>query len=430
MDFIIIIALLMVNGLFAMYEMALVSSSRARLEMMSAAGNKNAARVISQIASPEKMLSTIQVGITLIGIVSGAFGGVALSDDLRPIVESVDVLAPYAANISIIVVVGSITYLSLIVGELVPKSIALANAEMVAVRFLPFMVLMTRIAFPFVWLLTMSTKLVTKLFGVQAPGDRPMSEEELKFILHQSSQQGVIDQQEGKMLKDVFRFGDCRASEVMTRRGDMVKLKINATKHEVIQTIASTHFSTYPVSQGEQNDQIVGTVSVKDIVLLISNGQPFDLNSIVQEPIYVPQTMLASRIIELFKTHKRKLAIVMSEYGSVEGIVTLHDLSEKIFGDMPEENQTESTPIVTRADGSLLVDGAISIDDFMDSVGVAIYSDLDNLGCNTLGGMAMAILARVPQVGDQFVWREMSFEVVDMDGSRVDKLLVNQKKNS
>ncbi|MEG2865191.1 MAG: hemolysin family protein [Mucinivorans sp.] len=428
MDIVIIIVLLLVNGLFAMYEMALVSSSRARLEMMSAAGNKNAARVIAQIASPEKMLSTIQVGITLIGIVSGAFGGVALSDDLRPVIESIDCLAPYANNISIIVVVGAITYLSLIVGELVPKSIALANAEQVAVKFLPFMLLMTRIAFPFFLFLNIYTKLATKLFGVEAPGDRPMSEDELKFILHQSSQQGVIDQQEGKMLKDVFRFGDCRASEVMTHRGAVVSLRIDATEQEVIQTIANTHFSTYPVSQGEQNDKIVGTVSVKDILLIIAQGKPFDLRTIVQQPIYVPQTMLASGIVELFKTNKRKLALVMSEYGSVEGIVTLHDLSEKIFGDMPEENQTDSIQIVTRADGSMLVDGAISIDNFMDLIGVVIYDELDNLGYNTLGGMAMAILGRVPQAGDRFVWREITFEVMDMDGSRVDKLLVIKKK--
>lgn len=423
MDILIIAVLLLVNGLFAMYEIALVSSSKARLETMSAAGDKNARNVLKQISEPEKILSTIQVGITLIGIVSGAFGGVALSDDLRPVFEGIPSLAAYADKLSIIVVVGAITYFSLIVGELVPKSVALNNPERIAVMFSPLMQLLSKLAYPFVWLLSVSTRLTNKMLGVKSGEERPITEEELKFILHQSSEQGVIPHEETEMLKDVFRFGDKRADELMTHRKDIVYMSVDSPKSEVLATIAREHYSKYLLCDGGI-DKIVGVVSVKDIILMMDADGPFDLKSVALPPLFIPENLTAGRIVEIFKAHKGKFGIVISEYGSVEGIITLHDLSECIFGDIPEEDEQHQVPIVGRADGSYLVDGAISIDDFMDAMGIVIYDDVDSVGFNTLGGMAMYMLGSVPSEGNTFRYRNLMLEIVDMDGSRVDKLLV------
>lgn len=425
MDILIVLLLLLVNGLFSMYEMALVSSSKARLETMLASGNKRAGSAIKQLSEPEKMLSMIQVGITLIGIVSGAFSGVALSDDFRPLLDSVPFLEPYADKLSVVVVVGAITYLSLIVGELVPKSLALKNPEKITVALSPFMALLSKVVYPLVWSLTFSVNLINKLLGIKDDKPRPMSHEELKYILHNSSEQGVIAHQQTQMLKGVFRFGDKRADELMTHRKDLVVLYTDSTKQEVLDTIAREHYSKY-VLCCEELDNVQGVVSVKDIILMAYSDGGFDLTSIAHCPTYIPEGLDAGRIVELFKRDKSKFGVVVSEYGSVEGIVTLHDLSESIFGDIPEDDEPSHDYIVQRADGSYLVDGLINIDDFMDAMGVVVYNDIEALSCNTLGGMAMSMLARVPLEGDRFKYRDLLFEIVDMDGSRVDKLLVEK----
>ena len=423
MEIIIILLLLFVNGVFAMYEIALVSSSKARLETMAQVGSKKAKSVLKLLEEPEKILSTIQVGITLIGIVSGAYGGLALADDLRPLFEKMPAVSAYADKLAVVTVVGIITYLSLIIGELVPKSLALNNPEKIAVTLTPFMKLLTKIAYPFVWLLSISTKLVNKLLGVKSGEDRPITEEELRFILHQSSEQGVIDKGETEMLKDVFRFGDKKATDLMTYRKEVVCLHTTDTKEQVIRIINEEHYSKYLLCENNV-DETVGMVSVKDIIVLLGSDKPFDLRSVAQEPLFIPENLLAGRILELFKKYKTKFGVVVSEYGGIEGIITLHDLTESVFGDILEEDEEPVADIVRRSDGSWLVDGSMSVDDFMDEMGIISYEDIGDKDFTTLGGMAMYFLRSVPKESDIFYYRELKFEVVDMDGSRVDKLLV------
>ena len=276
MEILIILILLLLNGIFAMYEIALVSSSEATLETKAAAGSRKAREVLRQKEEPEKTLSAIQVGITLIGIVSGAFGGVALADDLVPLFASVPLLQPYAGKLAMVTVVACITYLSLIVGELVPKTLALNNPERIAMFLSSFMRFLTRVAYPFVLLLSASTKLVSKFFGINSTGERPITEDELKFILHQSSQQGVINKEETEMIKDVFRFGDKRVNELMTHRTDVVNLYTDQTREEVLSVIETKHFSKYLLYETSSVDECLGVVSVKDIVLLLSGDTPFD----------------------------------------------------------------------------------------------------------------------------------------------------------
>jgi len=426
MEFIIILVLLVLNGVFAMYEIALVSSSKARLETLAGKGSKSAKGVLKQLEEPEKFLSTIQIGITLIGIVSGAFGGVALADEVAPLFAKVPAFEPHARNLALITVVAIITYLSLIIGELVPKSIALSNPERYATLLSPFMTVLTKISYPFVWLLSASTKLLNKVLGISKDDERNITQEELKFIIRESTQQGIIDQDDTDMLYDVFRFANKKANELMTYRKDLVNLHPTDSKEEVLDIIESRHFSKYLLAD-RINDEIIGVVSVKDIILMLGSNGEFDLTKIAQKPLYIPETLYAKKVLEVFKANKNKFGVVVNEYGGIEGIITLHDLTESIFGDILEEGEVEEEEIVTRQDGSMLVDASMNIGDFMEEMGILSYEDLENKDFNTLGGMAMYYIERIPKAGDIFEYKNLEFEVVDMDRGRVDKLLVIKK---
>lgn len=427
MEFIIIITLLLLNGVFAMYEMALVSSSKTRLETMAGRGSKSAKAVLRQLESPEEFLSAIQIGITLIGIVSGAFGGVAIAHQITPFVEKIPALAPYADKISMTLVVAIITYLSLIIGELVPKSIALSNPEKYSTLLNPAMTFMSKIAYPFVWLLSMSTRLLNKLIGISGEEERLMTQEELKMILHQSSEQGVIDKDETEMLRDVFRFSNKRAYQLMTYRKDLIVFHSKDSKQEILDIIKQNQFSNYLLIN-QHKDEVIGVISVKDLILMIGSDEEFDLNKIAQQPLFIPESLYAKKVLELFKTNKNKFGIVVNEYGGIEGVITLHDLTESVFGDILEENEEKEENIILRKDGSMLVEASMSIIDFMDEMNIMNYEDLENEDFTTLGGMAMFFIGSIPKTGDIFSYKNLEFEIVDMDGERVDKLLVTVKE--
>ena len=426
MEIVIIVLLLLLNGVFAMYEFSLVSSSRARLKNEATRGSRRAEKTLRLLDEPEKILSTIQIGITLIGIVSGAFGGVSLADDVKPLFEKISFLAPYANDLAMITVVALITYLSLIIGELVPKSIALGNPERVATLLTPIMIGLTKISYPFVWLLSISTKVVNRLLGIKSGDERSMTEDEIKMIIRQSTEQGILEKEETEMLQDVFRFTDKHANELMTHRKDLVYLFTRQSREEVLETIATAHYSRYLLC-GDSTSDIVGMVSVKDILELWRDGKTFDLRVIATEPLLVPENLQATRVLKLFKQHKCSFAAVISEYGMIEGVITLHDLAESILGEVPDENDTAEPAYIKRNDGSILVDGTYSVDDFMEEMGIVAIDDLQKEDFNTLSGLAMFMLGRIPTEGDQFDYRNLHFEVVDMDASRVDKLLVTVK---
>lgn len=429
MEILVIALLLLLNGLFAMYEIALVSSSRARLETLSQKGDKRARTILNLLQQPEKILSTIQVGITLIGIVSGAYGGIALSDDLALILSGYPLLEPYAGTLSIITVIGLITYFSLVIGELVPKSLALSNPEKIALFLTPFIVLLTRIAYPFVWTLSISTVLVKKMMGMNTSKERTITEDELKFLLKQGSDQGVIDEQETQMIRDVFRFTDKKAVELMTHRKDVAFMLTTMTKEETLALISEERFSRYLLCKGSI-EHVTGIVAVKDIITLLGNEIEFELNRIATPALFIPESMSANRVLGIFREQKTNFGVVVSEYGAVEGIITLHDLTEAILGELPEENEEAEFNLVVRHDGSILVDGSMNIDDFMDKMGILSYPEIMNEGFTTLGGLAMHFLDKVPVEGDFFYYKDYRFEVVDMDNSRVDKILVKKMEGS
>ena len=312
------------------------------------------------------------------------------------------------------------------IGELVPKSIGLANPEKYACSFCRFIQFLSKIAKPFVFILSASTKGINKLLGISTSQKQSITEEELKLILHQSSEAGVLDQDESEMLKDVFRFSDKRANELMTSRPDIVVLHTNDSKATVFKTIGESNFSKYLLVD-QNKDSIIGVVSVKDIFLMQSKSDAdFDLRSIAQPALYIPESLPANKVLELFKQNKKKFGVVVNEYGYTEGIVTLHDLSESIFGDILEENENTEEEITVRKDGSMLVDASMNLDDFMDEMGITEYDDLKEEDFNTLSGLAMLLVGRIPQTGDTFSYKNLDFEIVDMDGERVDKLLVTK----
>jgi putative hemolysin len=429
MEILVIAFLLLLNGIFAMYEIALVSSSKARLETLSQKGNKRAKTILNLLQEPEKILSTIQVGITLIGIVSGAFGGIALSDDLAVVLAKYPLTQPYAGALSVVLVIGLITYFSLIFGELVPKSFALSNPEKIALTLTPFIVFLTKLAFPFVWLLSVSTVLVKKVLGLNKATERTMTEDELKFLLKQGSDQGVIDEQETRMIKDVFRFTDKKANELMTHRKDVAYMLTGYSKEDALSLISEERFSRYLLCD-RNIENVTGVVAVKDLVAMVTLNSEFDLQKIATPALFIPESMSATRLLELFRQKKTNFGAVVSEYGALEGIITLHDLTEAILGELPEENEEAEFDLVVRNDGTMLVDGSMNIDDFMDKMGIYSYDDIDNEGFTTLGGLAMHLLGKVPVETDIFVYKDYKFEVVDMDNSRVDKLLVSKNERS
>ena len=428
MEILIISILLLLNGVLAMYEIALVSSRKSRLEEKAKFGNKGAKTALLLLKEPEEILSAIQIGITLIGIVSGAFGGLALAEDVVPWFSGVTWLAPYADALAVILVVGFITYLSLIIGELVPKTIALNNPERIAMFLSPAMKVLGSILFPIVWFLSVSTKLVLALFRIKKSVDAPVTEEELRLLLKQGSEHGVIEKEESDIINEVIRFGDKRAGSIMTHRTNVEWINDIATVEENLSKVMDASCSRMPVCH-QSSEEVLGIVAVKDVLAYYINHQTLIFSDIITEPLYLPEQMPAIKVLEMFRKTKNHFGIVLNEYGSMEGIITLHDVTENIMGDLPDIEDTDEPDVFQREDGSYLVDGSMSLEDLKDLLQLySIYSkDENDLNINTIGGLAMYKLNHVPRIGDKFLIQGYWFEIIDMDGNRVDKLMIGTK---
>jgi len=428
MEIIVISLLLLMNGLFAMYEIALVSSRKSRLQEKAKYGNKGAQTALLLLKQPEEILSAIQVGITLVGIVSGAFGGIALSEDMVPVFSKVSWLVPYADVLAVTFVVGIITYFSLIIGELVPKTIALNNPEKIAITLSPAMKIIGSALYPVVWFLSVSTKLVLMLFRIKKTSDTPVSEEELRMLLKQGSEFGVIEKEESDIINEVIRFGDKRAGSIMTNRLNVEWINSTDKDEKVLSVIMKSSHSRMPVCSNTI-DEVIGVVAVKDVLAFHIKHQFIDIKKVMTETLFFPEQMSAINVLELFRKTKNHFGIVINEYGSMEGIVTLHDVTENIMGDLPESTDDDQPGAFRREDGSYLIDGSMMIEDVQDLLEIRSLFDEDEVrpNINTLGGLTMYKLNRIPKTGDTFIVQGYLFEIVDMDGNRVDKLMVSLK---
>jgi len=421
MEILIIGLLTLLNGFFSLSEIALVSVKASRIQALADQGSTRAKTILKLLADPEGFLSSVQVGITLIGIVSGAYGGAALTDNLETVFNNWPLIAPYAHNAALALVIGGITYFTIVVGELVPKSIALNDPEQIALFVAPIINVFTKATFPIVKLFSGSTALLLKLLPIsEGNGDR-VSEEELRSMIRTANLQGVLDKEESEALHNLFRFNDQVAKTLMTHRNDLEWVDSNDPISEIIAQVKDSHHSKFPVCNGEI-DEVLGTLSIRD--LLDQFNQPgFKLTNIIRPPIFVPQSTPAFTILNKFKKSKQYAALVIDEHGQLKGMVTLHDLTEAIMGDLPDEDDDDTPEIVKRADGSLLIGGQVLIGDLNHYLGKDLLEENNN-AYTTVAGFFLNELERLPIVGDQVTEPNFIGEVMDMDGNRIDKVMI------
>ncbi|MDQ3649183.1 MAG: hemolysin family protein [Acidobacteriota bacterium] len=418
-----IFLLLIANGVFAMSEIAVVSSRKARLQQRAETGDAKARAALALAVTPDKFLSTVQIGITLVGIFAGAFGGATLSEKLAAQLALVPVLAPYSRPLALVVVVAAITYLSLIIGELVPKRIALNNPEGIAAMIARPMNLLSKVAAPFVYLLSISTAAVMKLLPFKEMQEALVSEEEIKVLIEQGTKAGIFEETEQALVESVLRLADRSVSALMTPRLDIVALDLNDAPDVTRERIVHSHYSRFPVCRGGL-DNLVGVVKAKDLLARTVAGETLDLETAMKAPLYVPESRTALQTLEMFKGAHTHLAFVIDEYGAIEGLVTTNDVLEAIVGDITLAGPQAETYAVKREDGSWLLDGALPIDEFKDIFKVGEMPGEMRGAYQTLAGFIIKHLGRIPAAADHFEWGGLRFEVMDMDRNRVDKVLV------
>ncbi|MBK8968256.1 MAG: hemolysin family protein [Saprospiraceae bacterium] len=423
MEITIILILIVLHGFLVLGEIALITAKRAKLESEKAKGNRNAAIAVSLLDNINNYLSAMQIGITLISIIEGAYGGVKIGEQLSPLVAQIPVMEPYADQISISLVVTIITYLSLVVGELAPKYIAIQHAESLALTFAPVMDIITRVTGPISSFLSWSTKMFMRMLFIKPNVEQNISEEEIKLMVKMANQQGVLEQKESEFIQNILRFSDRDAYTIMTHRNDLEWVDINAPAEQTNRIIRESGYTKFLVCDGDV-ENILGVLKLRDYIDA-SKKPGFDLRDIITPPLYVPETMNALKILERFRKERNYFAIVVDEYGSIQGIITLHDLTENIFGALPDMDDIETPAIITREDGSLLVEGGIPIDELRETIELHEFEQED-ADYATLAGYILYKLSEIPRAGDYFEAEGYRFEIVDMDKSKIDKVLVSR----
>ena len=424
-EILIIFLLLLVNGAFAMAEIAVVSSRKARLKSLADEGDPKARAALALAQHPTSFLSTVQIGITLVGILAGAFGGATLSGKLSVWLATFPALAAYANFLSIFIVVGAITYFSLIIGELVPKRVALSNPEGRAMLIAKPMTGLAKLAAPAVWFLTHSTNLVLKVFGLGKDVEAPPSEEEISNLIEQGTTAGVFHQAERAMVEGVLRLDERAVTEIMTRRTKIVWLNVADSEEINWRKIVTSGHSHFPVYESTR-DHVIGMVSVKSLWANAAAGVPNSIRNHLTPPLVVPQTVHVVQLLESFQKTGKHLALVTDEFGSVQGLVTLIDVMEAIVGDLPEPGDRVSPDAIQRDDGSWLVDGSLAVQEFRRRFNLPPLPGADDDDYETLGGFILDRFGYIPRAGEHFTCHGWRFEIMDMDRHRVDKVLLKK----
>ena len=424
MEILVLLALFLANGLFAMSELAVVSSRRIRLQHLAEDGHAGAKAALWLLDHPGRFLSTIQVGITLIGIFSGAFGQATLVAQLETRLADLPVVGPYAHGAAVAIVVIGITYGALILGELVPKRLALHAPEAIAARVARPMLLLSKIMAPFVKLLTVSSEWLLRLLGVREKVEETITEAEIEGLMKIGADAGVFEPAERQYVSRILQLDTQRVGAIMTPRIDMVYLDIDAPLEVSLEIIRREGYTRLPVVRGSLHE-VLGVLESLDLLEDALGGKPVDIPAHLRPPLYVPESVNLIRLLELFKQQHAHLALALDEYGEVQGLVTITDVMEAIVGAVPDAESAAEPDVVRRADGTLLIDGGVSVARLREVVGRDIDIPPDEIGhYQTLGGLVMARLGRVPRVGEQFEFDGLRFEVMDMDRNRVDKVLL------
>ncbi|GAB1487942.1 hemolysin family protein [Opitutaceae bacterium] len=417
--------LLLGNGVFAMSEIAMVSARKAKLRQLADEGDAKAARALAIANEPTRFLSTVQVGITLIGTLAGAFGGARVAGNLVAYFETIPFLASYATALGMGIVVVAITLMSVVIGELVPKRLGLTNPERIAMAVSGPMSMVSRIAYPIVHLLTVTTEGILKLFGVRPNQDAPVSEEEVNILIEQGMEAGVFNRAEKEMVAGVLELDQMAVTALMTPRPKMVFINLDDPEETNWRKIVASGHSHFPVYQGNR-DHVIGMVAVKAIWANSAFGLSTNLRNLLTPPVVVPETMMAIQLLEQFKRTGKHIALVADEFGSIQGLVTINDVFEAIVGALPESGRRIAPEAKQREDGSWLIDATLAIDDLKTMLSLDVLPHEDRTDFQTLGGFVMTHFGRIPAAGDFFDHEGWRFEVVDMDRHRIDKVLVTR----
>lgn len=414
----VVFALVVINGFFAMSELALVSSRRAELKRLAERGRHGALVALELIADPSRMLAAVQIGITVVGIAAGAYSGATLGRQAGlALDDGMPWLRPWGDEVAMVLVVGATTYLSLVIGELVPKRLALRRAEAIASRVAPAMHWVAKAGAPLVWLLGVSTGAVMRAFGLKDGGATPVSEDEVRALIAEGVLTGVFAPHEKRMLDRVLRLDQRTVASIMTPRPDIIWLDLASPPEEMRARIAAAPHSRFPLGKGTFDD-LAGVLDIRRVAAQLLAGKPFDPLTAMAQPLVVHETTQVPRLLEMFSGSGAGMAVVVDEYGTIQGIATLTDILEAIAGELPTP---EGAPAVRRDDGSWLLDGGLGIDEAESVIG--LY-DLGGEGdYNTVAGFVLDRLHHLPEVGERLAWRGWCFEVIDMDGRRIDKVL-------
>ncbi|MFA4993720.1 MAG: hemolysin family protein [Bdellovibrionales bacterium] len=417
----IVFLLVLLNGFFAMSELAIVSARRARLRQLADENNEGAQLVLDIDESPSSFLSTVQIGVTLNSVFVGAYSGATLSGEFGIYLNTFPWISPHGEAIALAITVVGITYLSLVIGELVPKRIALAYAEPIAIRVAHIMGVLAIIVAPIVWILSFSTEIVLKILRLHKPPDQGVTEEEVKDVIAEGMESGALKPAERDMMEGVMRLADRTVRTIMTPRIDMVWLNIDDQPRDQKSIIRASGYSRFPVARGDM-EEVLGIVHAKDLLNASFDGLSLSLTTVMRAPLIVPDTTPVLRLLDQFKRVGQHIAVVVDEYGSVEGLASITDIMESITGGFPGREQEMIANPVQRKDGSWLLDGMMPIDEVEALTGLKEMRGEGDF--QTIAGFMLDRLGRIPVEGDNFLWKNARFEVVDMDGRRVDKVIV------
>ena len=423
MEILIILFLILLNGVFSMSEIALISARKNRLETAAKKGNKNAKAALDLANSPNEFLSTVQIGITLIGILTGIYSGDKITTDVQNFVATFETLKPYANSVAVGIVVVVLTFFSLVLGELLPKRIGLNYPEGIAKAVAVPMKLVSTITMPFIWLLTTSTEFLLKMLQIKPTADGKVTEEEIKAIIKEGTEVGEVQEIEQDIVERVFHIGDRKVNSLMTHRSDIVYLSLEDTKEEIKAKVIDELHSVYPVCE-DNLDNVIGLVLLKDLFVSFESGT-FDLKSITRDAVYLIEQTSAYKALENFKTSKMHYAFVVDEHAIFQGVITLNDILEALVGDASDFDEDEYK-LVANEDGTWLVDGQYSLHDFL------TFFDLDELindyEVTTVSGFFITELGNIPNQGDKIIWNKLDLEALTMDGAKIDKVLIKQYK--
>jgi putative hemolysin len=421
-ELLLVAFLIILNGVFVMSEMAIVSARKVRLQQSANQGDRRAGIALGLAMSPDRFLPTVQVGITLLIILSGARGESAISQIVLPLLKQ-SPLQQYSQPISSTLSIAIITYLTIVISELVPKQLALNSPEKVASLVAVPLNLLVRLATPIIFILSGSTKFIVKLLGIKPSNQPEVTEEEIKVMIEQGTETGMFEESEQDMMEGVMSLGDLKIGALMTPRPDITWIDIEDSIAITRQKIIDSDYSRLPVCDGEL-DRVLGVVHVADLLSQTLKGEEINLTASLSQPLFIPESTRGLNVLEQFKKFGTHIAMVVDEYGVIQGLVTMHDLFEEIFGDITDFNEVPEEPqIIQREDGSWLLDGMLSIEELLEQFDIP-ESAIDRGNYHTLGGFAIMQLGKIPISGEHFEWRQLRFEIIDMDGKRVDKVLV------